>query len=72
MRRASLEGRTKTKGRPEGGLSIHGRRLASCGEHGRPPYLTVTVTQPDRVPDTPGAVFLVQNVSLPLKPAAGV
>lgn len=72
MRRASLEVSTKTKGRPEGGLSIHGRRLTSCGEHGRLPYLTVTVTQPDRVPDTPGAVFLVQNVSLPLKPAAGV
>lgn len=36
-------------------------------------YLTVTVMQPERVtPGTLGVVLAVQNVSLPLKPLAGV
>ncbi|SEB67914.1 hypothetical protein SAMN05519105_1072 [Rhodobacter sp. 24-YEA-8] len=42
----------------------------SCAE--RLVYFTVTVTQPANVPFSPSAVFFVQNLSLPLKPAVGV
>jgi hypothetical protein len=39
----------------------------------RPVYLTVMVTQPDKVsPFTRAEVLRMQNLSLPVKPAAGV
>ena len=60
-------------GRGDGGAVGQPERVTpGISRAGRLVYFTVTVMHPANVPFSPSAVFFVQNLSLPLKPAAGV